>query len=151
MRRLSQLLAYCMLLSLVFACGSTNNVQPQLPYTPVNVALQLTSQQYAKLRVVNGAVVLPSGSSGLNDAGGIKGIIVVRQADNSYKAFERNCPYKPYDACALVSLDRSGLFMKDTCCGSQFDLQGQVSGGPSPLPLLQYSTSLQGTTLNILN
>lgn len=150
MRLLSSLFVSGLLLS-VFACGSTNNVQPQLPYTPVNVALQLTSQQYAALRNVNGSVVLPSGSSGRIDGGGIKGIIVVRQADNTYRAFERNCPYQPYNACALVSLDRSGLFMKDTCCGSQFDLQGYATGGPNPLPLLQYSTSVQGTQLNILN
>jgi hypothetical protein len=150
MRRFPAFIAAVILLT-ASACGSTNNVQPQLPYTPVNVALQLTSQQYAALRTVNGAVVLPSGSSGLTDGGGIKGIIVVRQADNSYRAFERNCPYRPYDACALVSLDRSGLFMSDTCCGSQFNLQGQATGGPSGLPLLQYSTSLQGTQLNILN
>jgi len=150
MRFLLSFVAPGLMLALA-ACGSTNNVQPQLPYTPVNVALQLTSQQYAALRNVNGAVALPSGSSGRIDGGGIKGIIVVRQADNTYRAFERNCPYQPYNACALVSLDRSGLFMKDTCCGSQFSLQGQVTGGPSPLPLLQYSTSLQGTQLNILN
>lgn len=150
MRFLVSLVAPGLLLALA-SCSSTNNVQPQLPYTPVNVALQLTSQQYAALRTVNGAVVLPSGSSGRVDGGGIKGIIVVRQPDNTYRAFERNCPYQPYNACALVTLDRSGLFMKDTCCGSQFNLQGQVTGGPSPLPLLQYGTSLQGTQLNILN
>lgn len=150
MRFLSSFVGPSLLLALT-ACGSTNNVQPQLPYTPVNVALQLTSQQYAALRNVNGAVVLPSGSSGRVDGGGIKGIIVVRQADNTYRAFERNCPFQPYNACALVSLDPSGLFMKDTCCGSQFSLQGQVTGGPSALPLLQYSTSVQGTQLNILN
>ncbi|WP_345236398.1 hypothetical protein [Hymenobacter saemangeumensis] len=133
------------------ACGSNNNEQPQMPYTPVNVSLTLTNQQYVALRTVNGTVVLPPGSSGRPDAGGLKGIIVVRQAGNSYLAFERNCPYRPFDACALVSVDRSGLFLRDSCCNSQFNLQGQVIGGPSPFPLRQYSTSLQGSQLNILN
>ena len=40
-------------------------------------------------------------------SGGVKGVIVVRQNASTYLAFERNCPYQPYDACALVSLDRN--------------------------------------------
>jgi hypothetical protein len=150
MRRFSLFIAHCSLL-IVSACGSKNTDQPQIPYVPVNIALQLTDQQYRNLRFDNGAVVLPSGTSGQINGGGIKGIIVVRQNASTYLAFERNCPYRPFDACALVSLDRSSLFMRDSCCNSQFDLRGQITGGPTPLPLRQYSTSLQGTQLNILN
>ena len=132
------------------ACGSKNNDQPLIPYAPVNLSLNITNQQYAALRVDNGAVALPvSGPAG---SGGVKGVIVVRQSAGTYLAFERNCPYQPYDACALVSLDRtSRLFMRDSCCNSQFNLQGQITGGPSPRPLKQYSTSLQGSLLNVTN
>jgi hypothetical protein len=132
------------------ACGSTNDAEPLIPYAPVNLSINVTNQQYAALRVDNGAVTLPvKGPAG---DGGVKGVIVVRQNASTYLAFERNCPYRPYDACALVSLDRnSRLFMRDSCCNSQFDLKGQITGGPTPRPLKQYSTSLQGSLLNIMN
>ena len=132
------------------ACGDNNDAQPLIPYAPVNLSINITNQQYANLRVDNGAVTLPvKGPAG---DGGVKGVIVVRQNASTFLAFERNCPYRPYDACALVSLDRnSRLFMRDSCCNSQFDLRGQITGGPAPRPLKQYSTSLQGTLLNITN
>ena len=144
------LLIVCSSLLIVSACGSKNDDQPLIPYGPVNLSLNITNQQYAALRVDNGAVALPvSGPAG---SGGVKGVIVVRQSAGTYLAFERNCPYQPYDACALVSLDRtSRLFMRDSCCNSQFNLQGQITGGPSPRPLKQYSTSLQGSLLNVTN
>ena len=132
------------------ACGAKNDDQPLIPYAPVNLSINITNQQYAALRMDNGAVTLPvKGPAG---DGGVKGVIVVRQSAGSYLAFERNCPYRPFDACALVNLDRnSRLFMRDSCCNSQFDLRGQITGGPTPRPLKQYSTSLQGTLLNITN
>ncbi|SFQ64838.1 hypothetical protein [Hymenobacter arizonensis] len=132
------------------ACGDKNNDQPLIPYAPVNLSINITNQQYATLRVDNGAVTLPvRGPAG---DGGVKGVIVVRQSANTFLAFERNCPYQPYEACALVSLDRnSRLFMRDSCCNSQFDLRGQITGGPTQRPLKQYSTSLQGTLLSITN
>ena len=135
---------------LISACGAKNEAQPLIPYAPVNLSLNLTNQQYAALRTDNGAVVLPvKGPAG---DGGVKGVIVVRQNAGTYLAFERNCPYQPYAACAIVSLDRnSRLFMRDSCCNSQFDLRGQITGGPAPSSLKQYSTSVQGGLLNITN
>jgi hypothetical protein len=133
----------CGLLAVAGACGSKNDDQPQIPYAPVNVVIPLTNQQYTNLRFDNGAVTVP---------GGVRGIIVVRQNASTYLAFERNCPYRPFDACALVKPNASpALFLRDSCCNSQFDLRGQITGGPASRPLRQYSTSLQGTQLNILN
>ena len=150
MRRLPLLIAYCSLLMGAAACGTKSDDQPLIPYAPVNLSINITNQQYVALRMDNGAVTLPvKGPAG---DGGVKGVIVVRQSASSYLAFERNCPYRPYDACALVSLDRnSRLFMRDSCCNSQFDLRGQITGGPTSRPLKQYSTSLQGSLLNITN
>jgi hypothetical protein len=149
MRRLLLPLGICMVLT-VAACGSKNDEQPAIPYAPVNLSINLTNQQYVNLRSPNGAVTVPvQGPAG---AGGVKGVIVVRQSNSNYLAFERNCPYQPYSACSTVSLDRSSrLFMRDSCCNSQFDLQGQITGGPTSRPLRQYATSLQGNILLITN
>ncbi|WP_051719107.1 hypothetical protein [Hymenobacter sp. IS2118] len=147
--RLVVLSGYSAAVFLLAACGDDNNNQPLIPYAPVNLSLNITNQEYASLRVDNGAVALPA--KGPAGDGGVRGVIVVRQSANSYLAFERNCPYQPYDACAVVSLDQSRLFMRDSCCSSQFDLRGQITGGPTSRPLKQYSTSLQGTLLSITN
>ena len=135
---------------LLLACGSKSDAQPQIPYAPVNLSLSLAAQEYAALRFDNGAVTIPARGPAGN--GGVKGVIVVRQSPGIFLAFERNCPYQPYDACATVSLDRnSKQFMRDSCCTSQFDLKGQVTGGPAPLPLKQYIVSVQGNLLSITN
>ena len=133
------------------ACGSKNDEQPPIPYAPVNLSINLANQEYVNLRSPNGAVILPvQGPAG---AGGVKGVIVVWQGiANNYLAFERNCPYQPYSACSTVSLDRnSRLFMRDSCCNSQFDLQGQITGGPTSRPLKQYATNVQGNILSVTN
>jgi hypothetical protein len=150
MRRLLLPIGFCTLLAAA-ACGSKNDEQPLIPYAPVNLSINLTNQEYVNLRSPNGAVTLPV--QGPGGAGGVKGVIVVRQGiSNSYLAFERNCPYQPYSTCSTVSLDRnSRLFMRDSCCNSQFDLQGQITGGPTSRPLKQYATNVQGNILSVTN
>ena len=150
MCRLSLLIAPCLLLLAAAGCNSDNGTQPRIPYAPVNLALDLTNQQYRALRFDNGVVALPvRGPAG---TGGVKGVLIVRQNASSYLAFERDCPYQPDNACARVGFDTSPApFLRDSCCGSQFSLQGQVTGGPAPRALVQYSTSLSGNLLTITN
>lgn len=141
-RAVGAVLALCSPLALS-GCGSdSNNAEPQIPLTTFNESINLTNQQYANLRLNNGAAYV---------AGGVRGLIVVRQNASTYYAFERNCPYRANDTCARVSIDPSLLFLKDACCGSQFDLQGRVQQGPASRPLRQYSTSLSGNQLTITN
>ncbi|WP_375416761.1 hypothetical protein [uncultured Hymenobacter sp.] len=150
MRRHLLLTAHCSLLTAFSGCNSDNSAQPRIPYAPVNLALDLTNQQYRALRFDNGVVALPA--RGPAGTGGVRGVLIVRQNASSYLAFERNCPYRPTDECARVGFDTSPApFLRDSCCGSQFSLQGQVTGGPAPRALLQYSTSLSGNQLNITN
>ncbi len=130
------------------ACGSSVVNSQTIPSVAFSTQINVTNQQYQALRFINGVVVLPaSGIAG----GGVKGLFIVRQSATTYAAFERNCPYQPYDACSLVSLDRSRLFFRDTCCNSQFDLQGQVTGGPANRMLRSYTTNLNGSLLTISN
>lgn len=82
-------------------------------------------------------------------SGGVRGIII-RKENSSYIAYERNCSYRPAEACATVDVHMSGLFMIDTCCGSNFNFSdGSPSGGPAWRPLNRYHTSLTGSTLTI--
>ena len=134
---------------LLAACSSGTDTSSTIPSVPVNVQLDLRDQQNKALRFDNGVVSIPpTGTNG----GGVKGIYVVRQNATTYLAFERNCPYQPYNTCATISLDRSShLFFRDSCCTSQFSLQGLVTGGPATRSLRQYGTSLNGSLLTITN
>ncbi|WP_187314340.1 Rieske (2Fe-2S) protein [Hymenobacter puniceus] len=122
--------------------SSSNAVEPQIPLVAFNSPINLTNQEYATLRADNGAAYV---------AGGVRGLIVVRQNANTYLAFERNCPYRANDTCARVRIDASRLFLKDPCCNSQFDLQGRPQAGRASRSLRQYSTSLSGSILTITN
>ena len=138
-----------LLASLAAACNSNTDTTTAIPNVPVNVQLDLRDQQNRALLFDNGVVTIPAGSA--NGQGGVRGIYVVRQNATTYSAFERNCPYQPLTTCATITLDNSGLYFVDSCCGSQFTLQGQVRGGPAPRSLRQYSTSLSGSLLTITN
>jgi Rieske Fe-S protein len=84
---------------------------------------------------------------------GIKGIIIYKESDGNYFAFERLCPYNPDDNCA-VEIDNSGISATCPCCNSQFALYidgGAVLKGPAAYPLKQYQTSYSGGRLYISN
>ena len=109
---------------------------------PVNEQLNLTNIQYTALRQDRGFVYLNAG---------YRGIIVIRQSDTRYLAFEQACTNQPQDTCEVVKADASTLFLKDACCGSQFDFEGAVISGPARYPLKQYRTALSGNMLYITN
>ncbi|MCB2406677.1 hypothetical protein [Hymenobacter lucidus] len=126
---------------LLTGCGAGSEAQPQIPLTSFNEVLYLTDQQNSALRFDNGAVY---------HAGGVRGLIVVRQNASTYLAFERTCTYNSADTCARVKFTPF-VQIYDPCCKSQFNFQGQVQGGPANLPLRRYATSLSGNTLTITN
>lgn len=125
-------------------CGQ-EDPSPPLADVPVSVQLILSNYAYRDLRYDGRAIQLPTSS------GGLRGIIVYRQDASTYRAYERLCPYLPQQNCATVNIDPSLLFMKDTCCGTQYDFQGNASGGPGARPLKQYNVSLVSGTLYITN
>lgn len=130
-----------LLLLLLTACGS-NTVGPHIPDVVVDQQLNVNSQLYPGLRQDGGHAYI---------SGGYKGILVVRQNAGQYDAFERACPYDPTASCAKVTVDASNLFIVDDCCGSQFNLQGEVTGGPAVYGLRKYRTTMSGSVLHITN
>jgi len=81
---------------------------------------------------------------------GVRGIIVYRVNASTYMAYERNCSFRPNEACATVDVHNSNLFMVDSCCGSNFSFtDGSPTGGPAWRPLNRYRTQLSGNNLTI--
>ena len=126
-----------------FGCNKDDgdNSEP-IPYVFVNEQVNLSSIEFSALRNDNGTATIP---------GGVRGIIIVRQNPNLYYAFERNCTFRVYDSCAVVSDTPARLFLHDACCGSEFNYDGTVRNGPATRALLRYTTQLNGTMLYITN
>ncbi len=133
------------LFSLVFiSCDS------QLEDDPIPVAffddivVNLNFPEYIDLRRDDGVVALNEPSAG------VRGIILYRQSASVYFAYERNCSFRPNEACATIDIHSSGLFLIDSCCGSTFDLSsGTPTGGPAWRPLVRYNAQIDGSLLTI--
>ncbi|HCW08858.1 MAG TPA: hypothetical protein DGG95_15995 [Cytophagales bacterium] len=105
------------------------------------ITINLNYPQFQRLKLDGGFVYVE---------GSWKGIILYRQNDNTYLAYERACSHHPNDPCGLVQVDGSSLFMICNCCRSSFNFSdGQPMGGPASRPLIQYRIDLDGSTLKI--
>ena len=118
-----------------------NIEEDNIPYVPFNnIEINLSNIQYFDL-TTKGYIELE---------GGVKGIILYKNSSTDYFAYERNCSYLPFNSCAKVEIDGSGLFMSDPCCESQFSFTtGNPNGGPAIFPLRRYRTILNGNFLII--
>lgn len=114
-----------------------------IPFTIVSEDILLTNLQYINLSNIGGFVYF-------NQAG-YRGLIIYHEGNGVYRVFERACSYDPRSDCSPVEVDESTLYMKHTCCSSTFDFNGNPTGGPASVELLQYSAYLDGNYLKIRN
>lgn len=132
---------FLVVIAFMISCKNENSNEG-IPYVPVTISINLLDPNFQELKVNGGYVYV---------TGGVKGILVYRESSGSYLAFERSCTYLPNSDCARISMDSSQLFLVDTCCSSQFTLEGNVLTGVAPYALKQYTTNLDGTILYINN
>jgi nitrite reductase/ring-hydroxylating ferredoxin subunit len=134
------------------ACRDDDQVDPTRDFfPPVNVYVTVNTlfPQFADLNVPLGFVYLREG---------YRGIILYRTGEDRYVAFDRTCSFNTKDSCAFVSMDsnrvqmRCGQFNPDfqPCCNSRFDASSGIPiSGDARIPLRQYFTAVQGTTIII--
>ena len=137
-----KLFLFTIILSVIFF--KCKDKEDRVPYAPVDIYINLNSPEFTDLNVPGNSVMI---------TGGVRGIIIYRSSEYEFIALERNCTYQPSNECARVEpLDISSPIAIDSCCGSKFLLQdGSVIKGPASLPLVQYQTSYNGSTLYIYN
>lgn len=126
----------------LFAACEGDNWQDPIPYVAVDTVINLNNQQYQALRLDRGYVEI---------LGGYRGIIIYRENATDYRAFEKASPHRVDEACAEISVDPSGLFLRELCDNSIYDFQGNPSGGVAQFPLRRYNTQLEGNLLYIYN
>ncbi|MCI0750345.1 MAG: hypothetical protein L0Y35_00750 [Flammeovirgaceae bacterium] len=132
-------------IAITFSCSTDPAIEP-IPIVPFSdIQIDLNLPKYVALKS-DGGVYFDDPDFEL---AGVKGIILYRKNATTYYAFERNCPFLPYDACSTVDVHSSLIYMQDVCCGSIFNFEGQPTGGPAISPMRKYATSLNGTQLTI--
>ncbi|MEJ1239065.1 hypothetical protein WBG78_13100 [Chryseolinea sp. T2] len=134
--------AFVAVLFIAFASCSTDPSDDPIPTVSFpDKVLNLNLPENIGLRSKGGSKTVKDG---------VRGIIIYCVDVGIYHAYERNCSYRPNEACATVNIDVSTLFMTDPCCGSNFDFNtGMPSGGLAWRPLRQYRTKFNGTDLVI--
>ncbi len=112
---------------------------PMVSFTEITI--NLSFPEYQALRADGGFIEIE---------GGVRGIIVHRINAETFVAYERDCPYKPHEACARVDVDMSRIFLIDKCCNSRFTMSdGNPMSGPAAMPLRRYHTMVAGNRLII--
>ncbi|MDB5017063.1 MAG: hypothetical protein JWQ84_1895 [Mucilaginibacter sp.] len=115
------------------SCGKSGDV---IPSVAVNFQAALTDPRLSALNTYGGSVLI----SGY----GVAGLILYREADGSYAAYDRCSSYMPQNRCA-VTLDAGGFTVTDPCSGAKFSL---IDGTPVKAPA---TTSLRSYSINVSN
>ena len=114
-----------------------------IPYKTVNVPLLL----YADLANMG------IGTTKLIHNEGVNGIVLYREADFVFYAYDRTCTLWPAHNEAVVEDSTFfGVFECPECHSSYLLMSGaEPSSGPAQYPLVEYRTSIQGDVLLITN
>ncbi len=119
------------LMLIPLSCDKEN--ENPVPYVYVNFSINIDGTRHIELNTIGGYAYF---TGGFND----NGIIIYRQSVDEFKAYDRTCPFHPYEPNAIVRVFDPPL-ATDTLCGSTFELiYGSVVIGPSKHPLREYRT-----------
>lgn len=141
MRPVTYFLITFFIFILIGSCKKNDN--NSIPLTTVDIYIYANNPSFIDLSVPGGWVYI---------TGGVRGILVYRKSTSEFMAYDRNCTYRPSDACAIISVDASNIIATDTCCHSKFSLyDGSVLQAPAGLPLKAYNTTFDGNVLHIYN
>ncbi len=141
-RLISISIVLTIMLASTWSCGD-KKAHDSIPEVAVNVYIDVNSTMYIELNTIGGWVYL---------TGGYKGLLVYRISVDEFVAYDRACPYDPFDPAARIVMDPSGLTCSDSNCTSQFGiLDGSIIKGPATIPLKRYNTYYDGSILSISN
>ena len=130
------------LIPILFSSCEETSPDNDIPFVIVQETINLNNFQFLDLKTIGGYVLMD---------GGNRGIILYRESQSKYRAFDRNCSFQPLEDCARIEPDASGIFLIDPCCESKFNFSGDPFEGPAYRPLLEYQTFLDGNFLTISN
>ncbi|HEY8782597.1 MAG TPA: hypothetical protein VIM16_13315 [Mucilaginibacter sp.] len=121
------------------SCGKSGDV---IPNVAVYIQIAINDPRVSALQVPGGAALI---------GGGVAGIILYREADGTYAAYDRCSSYMPQNRCA-VTLDPGNFTCTDPCSGSKFSLfDGSPVKAPATRSLKSYNIDVSNFELYISN
>lgn len=136
-------LFFFLVIPVVVAPSCDSNRGQIIPYVRVDLYLLL----YADLADMG------IGSSKVIPGEGYRGIVLYRESDFEFFAYDRTCTLFPEHDAAVV--EDSTFFGVFECpeCGSTFLLMNgaEPNSGPARYPLVEYHTAIQGDVLHVYN
>jgi len=137
---------------IVFLAGCrNNNVTESIPKGPVNITLDLNLLDNQHLLVPGNFTYAE---------GGVKGVLIIHDYDDTWYAFERTCAWQPLNNCSQIWVDTQAIQLKcgtytvnrfETCCESRFMFNGLPLKGPAGGSLARYNISRSGNLLYVYN
>lgn len=119
-------------LLIVFGIFACKKQQQQVPLASVNFSINISNPSYLNIQSPGGWVYVSGGSMGL---------IIYRNSQTEFSAYDRHSPYMVENRCR-VEVDSSNFFVIDYCSDSKFLLtDGSPVSGPASNSLTTYQTS----------
>jgi nitrite reductase/ring-hydroxylating ferredoxin subunit len=115
------------------SCGKETGV---IPNVSVNFEADVNDPRLAALNSPGGAIII--------HGYGVAGLIIYREADQTYAAYDACSTYMPQNHCAVI-LDNNSLTCTDPCSGSKFSL---IDGTPVKAPATR---ALKSYSINVSN
>jgi nitrite reductase/ring-hydroxylating ferredoxin subunit len=123
-----------------FSCGKGGEA---IPNVAVNFQTSISDPRLSALNVPGGSVFI--------GGYGVAGIILYRESDDTYAAYDRCSTYNPQNHCA-VTLDAGGFTTTDPCSGSKFSLiDGSPVKGPATRALKTYYIDVSNQEIYVSN
>lgn len=131
-----------MIVMVTGASSCETNRGELIPFVTVNIPLLL----YADL------ADLGVGETKLLN-GGVNGIVLYREADLEFNAYDRTCTlYPEHNEAVVEDPTFFGVFECPDCSSTYLMMNGAApNSGPARYPLVEYRASLQGDVLLITN
>lgn len=126
----------CLLVLIATGCLSCGKGGDVVPNVAVNFQADVNNPALSALHSPGGAVLIKGY--------GVAGLLIYREPDLSYAAYDACSSYLPQNHCS-VTIDGNSLTVTDPCSGSKFSL---ADGGPVKAPATR---SLKSYNINVSN
>jgi nitrite reductase/ring-hydroxylating ferredoxin subunit len=123
-----------------FSCGKSGDLVPNVA---VSFQADISDPRLSALNSPGGAVIIPGY--------GVAGLLIYREPNLSYVAYDACSSYQPQNHCAVV-LDNNSLTCTDPCSGSKFSLaDGTPVKAPATRSLKPYSINVSNFEIFVSN
>jgi nitrite reductase/ring-hydroxylating ferredoxin subunit len=133
----------CLLAMITLSCLSCGKSGDLVPSVAVNFQANIDDPRLAALKSPGGAILV--------QGYGVAGLIIYREPDLTYAAYDACSSYQPQKRCA-VTLDNNSLTCTDPCSGSKFSLaDGTPVKAPATRSLRAYSVNVSNFEIFVSN